>query len=45
MIGSALVESHATNQIVMDPALKDQNDVIEFCTVGAKGHFNLWMFN
>ncbi len=45
VLGSTLIRSHATNQLVIDPVHKDQlTDCIEFCTVGTKGHFTFWRY-
>lgn len=45
VLQSVRIQSHSTNQIVINQALanaEEELDHIHFCTVGTKGHLCFW---
>ena len=44
VLDSVRIQSHATNQIIVNQELNDQacDDKIHFCSTGTKGHFTFW---
>jgi O-acetylhomoserine/O-acetylserine sulfhydrylase-like pyridoxal-dependent enzyme len=46
VLQSVRIQSHATNQIVVNNFLsnEEEQDHIQFCTVGSQGHLTFWQY-